>query len=49
MRKILACLLLFVPFAVSADCTFSGKKYPQGTVINGYVCGEDDKWNEEKE
>ena len=27
-----------------ADCTYAGKIYPTGTIVNGYVCQADGTW-----
>ncbi len=45
MRKMIVCCLLLISQAAHADCSFSGESYPEGTVINGYVCGADGKWH----
>jgi len=44
MKAFLLSLALLLSQAVHADCTFSGQQYPEGTIINGYVCNEDGKW-----
>ena len=37
-------LLIFSVNAYAADCTYSGIKYPPGSVVNGYVCKPDGTW-----
>ena len=40
--------LVIFSSATFADCTYNGKAYPTGTVIGGYVCGQDGKWSPAK-
>ncbi len=47
MKKLIVFVLVIVSQSAYADCTFSGEEYPEGTVINGYVCGADGKWHSE--
>ena len=49
MKKLIVFVLLIFSQSVYADCTFSGEEYPEGTVINGYVCGADGKWRSESQ
>lgn len=45
MKKMIILVLLTLSQTAYADCKFSGEEYPEGTVINGYVCGADGKWH----
>jgi hypothetical protein len=42
---LLAIFLSFLSFAymAKADCTYNGKRYPEGTIIGPYIC-KGDHW-----
>ena len=40
---VLVALLLVSSFAY-ADCQYDGTSYPEGTIVNGYVCKPDGTW-----
>ncbi|MEJ2552799.1 MAG: hypothetical protein P8079_02005 [Gammaproteobacteria bacterium] len=44
MKEMLVMILVLSCHAVSADCTYNGRQYPVGTVVNGYICTADGRW-----
>jgi len=44
MKTVFTLFLLMISLPAYSDCKFSGKQYPEGTIINGYVCNAEGKW-----
>lgn len=44
MKVLLFLVACMVAGSACADCVFAGNSYPEGTIVNGYVCSADGKW-----
>lgn len=41
---IILIVLIFSITSANAGCWYSGKEYPEGSVVNGYTCKADGTW-----